>query len=122
MSSMLTKCFNPACCKELEYLRDGRVIRVVGTSPSQLFVEHFWLCGTCYTRFDFGVGPDGAIDLCLKSPRGTPSVPLPPTLSRDVPTIYPSPMERRFQTVLIEPSSAEPPHRRLVAKPRSSGS
>ena len=96
MSSMLSKCFNPACCKELEYLRDGRVIRVVGTSPSQMFVEHFWLCGTCYTRFDFGVGPDGAIALCPRSPRGTPSVPSPPTLLRDAPTIFPSPRERRF--------------------------
>ena len=26
---MLTECFNPACRKKLDYLRDGRVIRTV---------------------------------------------------------------------------------------------
>jgi hypothetical protein len=67
---MLTECFNPACHKKLEYLRNGRVIRTICTSGSTLSVEHYWLCGTCYGRFDFEFKPDGTVILC---PRRTPA-------------------------------------------------
>jgi hypothetical protein len=64
---MLTGCFNPECRKKLEYLRSGRVIRTVRTASSQLTVEHFWLCGSCYSMFDFGFGPDGKVALRPRS-------------------------------------------------------
>ena len=31
---MLTECFNPACRKKLDYLRNGRVVRMVPTSST----------------------------------------------------------------------------------------
>jgi len=46
---MIDRCFNPACQKRLRYLRDGRVVRVIQNHHGQLRVEHFWLCGPCYT-------------------------------------------------------------------------
>jgi hypothetical protein len=67
---MLTECFNPACRKKLQYLRNGRVIRTILTSGSTLSVEHYWLCGACYGKFDFEFKPDGAVTLC---PRRTPA-------------------------------------------------
>jgi len=63
---MLTECFNPACRQQLEYLRDGRVIRTIRTSSATMPVEHYWLCGTCYRRFDFEFKSDGTVIL---SPR-----------------------------------------------------
>jgi hypothetical protein len=67
---MLTECFNPACRKKLEYLRDGRVIRTICNSGSAMSVEHYWLCGSCYGKFDFEFKTDGAVILC---PRRTPA-------------------------------------------------
>jgi hypothetical protein len=58
---MLTECFNPACRRELDYLRNGRVIRTIGTAT--MSVEHYWLCGTCYRRFDFEFKSDGTVSL-----------------------------------------------------------
>jgi hypothetical protein len=63
---MLTECFNPACRAKLEYLRDGRVIRTI--SKTTMSVEHYWLCGRCYRRFDFECKSDGTVVL---SPRKT---------------------------------------------------
>jgi hypothetical protein len=67
---MLTECFNPACRRKLEYLRNGRVIRTISTAGSDPSVEHYWLCGTCYGNFDFDFQPDGSVTLC---PRRTPA-------------------------------------------------
>jgi hypothetical protein len=67
LKPMLSECFNPECRKKLEYLRNGRVIRTVRNASSQLSVEHFWLCGSCYSIFDFGFGPDGTVALRHKS-------------------------------------------------------
>jgi hypothetical protein len=64
---MLTECFNPECRKKLEYLRNGRVVRTVRNASSQLSVEHSWLCGSCYSTFDFGFGPDGTVALRQRS-------------------------------------------------------
>jgi hypothetical protein len=63
---MLTECFNPSCRKELDYLRNGRVIRTIHNSNATLSVEHYWLCGTCYRWFDFEFKADGTVML---SPR-----------------------------------------------------
>jgi hypothetical protein len=59
---MLTECFNPACRKTLDYLRNGRVIRTIRKSTS-MPVEHYWLCGSCYSRFDFECKSDGTVTL-----------------------------------------------------------
>jgi hypothetical protein len=49
-SQMISECFNPSCRRELRYLRDGRVVRVI---RDDLRVEHFWLCGSCHLQYDF---------------------------------------------------------------------
>jgi len=63
---MLTECFNPACRRRLDYLRDGRVIRTVHTASFPTSLEHYWLCGSCYGKFDFEFKPNGAVTLCPK--------------------------------------------------------
>jgi hypothetical protein len=63
---MLTECFNPACLKKLDYLRNGRVVRTVRTNDTGKSVEHYWLCGSCYGKFDFEFKPDGSVVLCLR--------------------------------------------------------
>jgi hypothetical protein len=62
---MLTECFNPACRKKLDYLRNGRVVRTSSTLAKS--VEHYWLCGSCYGKVDFEFKPDGTVALCPKS-------------------------------------------------------
>ena len=64
---MLTECFNPACRKKLDYLRDGRVIRTVRASTPAMSLEHYWLCGSCYEKFDFEFKPDDAVTLCPRT-------------------------------------------------------
>jgi hypothetical protein len=54
---MLTECFNPACRRRLDYLRDGRVIRTVQTATSPMSLEHYWLCGSCYGEFTLSLSP-----------------------------------------------------------------
>jgi hypothetical protein len=61
---MLTECFNPACHEKLDYLRNGRVVRTTRTTMSVKSVEHYWLCGRCYGKFDFEFKPDGTVTLC----------------------------------------------------------
>lgn len=63
---MLTECFNPACHKKLDYLRNGRVVRMVRTSSTVKSVEHYWLCGSCYGQFDFEFKADGTVALCAR--------------------------------------------------------
>lgn len=58
---MISECLNPICRKELLYLRDGRVVRVVRNSTDEVEVEHFWLCGSCYASNDFHFGADGSV-------------------------------------------------------------
>jgi len=55
---MIDKCFNPTCGRELRYLRDGRVVRVVRGGEDKLSVEHYWLCGACLREYDF-IFPEG---------------------------------------------------------------
>jgi hypothetical protein len=60
---MIAECFNPDCHKELRYLRDGRVVRIVRTDDDRISVEHFWLCGDCYRLYDFRFAVDGTVSL-----------------------------------------------------------
>jgi hypothetical protein len=60
---MIGNCFNPACQKELRYLRQGAVYQwEKGTGPG-FGSEFFWLCPGCSSTFD--VGPDGQGMPCL---------------------------------------------------------
>ena len=62
---MIDRCFNPNCRRQLHYLRDGRVVRLItGTGSSQV-IEHFWLCGPCFEEYDFALR-DGMIFLEAK--------------------------------------------------------
>ena len=63
---MISQCMNPECRKELHYLRDGRVIRTIRRTGVEVQVEHFWLCGQCYTDYNFLFLKDGRVQL---SPR-----------------------------------------------------
>jgi hypothetical protein len=50
-SSMIGNCFNPACQKELRYLRQGTVYQwEKGTGP-EFDSEFFWLCPRCSSTF-----------------------------------------------------------------------
>lgn len=64
---MIDHCFNSNCRRELHYLRDGRVVRVIRGKEDNLSVEHYWLCGLCYEDHDFLFSEDGAVSLGLKS-------------------------------------------------------
>ena len=56
---MLSKCFNPACHKKLDYLRYGRVVRTVRTSATGKSVEHYWLCGSAMENSILSSKPTG---------------------------------------------------------------
>jgi hypothetical protein len=60
---MIAACMNPECRKELVYLRDGRVIRLVRRNRERVWMEHFWLCGECLVRFDFRISEMGEVVL-----------------------------------------------------------
>ena len=58
---MIDRCFNPACKRSLEYLRDGRVVRVIRGKDENTSVEHYWLCGPCFHTHDFEIPADGSV-------------------------------------------------------------
>lgn len=60
-------CFNPACNRELRYLRDGRVVRVIRGKSEDPSMEHYWLCGFCYQLHDFVFPRDGTVILGTKA-------------------------------------------------------
>jgi hypothetical protein len=64
---MITQCMNPACGKELHYLRNGRVIRTTQRQGSHVQVEHFWLCGECHLDYDFLFAKDGRVSLARRA-------------------------------------------------------
>jgi hypothetical protein len=64
---MIDKCFNPACDKEMRYLRDGRVVRVIRREDDETFVQHYWLCGSCYDAYDFVFPPGGEVVIEARS-------------------------------------------------------
>ncbi|HEX5233847.1 MAG TPA: hypothetical protein VFW25_00810 [Silvibacterium sp.] len=55
---MIDRCFNPACGKEMRYLREGRVVRVIDPE-----IEHYWLCGKCHESYDFVFDSNGNVTL-----------------------------------------------------------
>jgi hypothetical protein len=63
---MISQCLNPACRKELHYLRNGRVIRTTRRIGAEVQVEHFWLCGECHMDYDFLFAKDGRVSLVLR--------------------------------------------------------
>jgi hypothetical protein len=67
---MLNVCYNRECQKELLYLRDGRVVRIVHGDGDDARPEHFWLCGRCSRMYEFVFASDGSVGLKL---RGRPS-------------------------------------------------
>lgn len=64
---MIDRCFNPACRRTLDYLRDGRVVRVIRGKNEDMSVEHYWLCGPCYLTHDFEFPPDGTVSLRMRA-------------------------------------------------------
>ena len=60
---MINVCYNSDCRKELHYLRDGRVVRMIHGNGDKARLEHFWLCGPCSSEYDFVFGPDGSVSL-----------------------------------------------------------
>jgi hypothetical protein len=60
---MISECFNPSCRRELMYLREGRVIRVIGEEPDGFRLEHFWLCSACHLQYDFGFARDETLSI-----------------------------------------------------------
>ncbi|HEX4067192.1 MAG TPA: hypothetical protein VHZ09_14310 [Acidobacteriaceae bacterium] len=64
---MVNHCYNSACGKELLYLREGRVVRIVHGEGEEATVEHFWLCGSCSERYEFVFSSDGAVTLGSRS-------------------------------------------------------
>ena len=67
ISIMINCCFNPKCSKELRYLRDGRVVRIIHGDGDQMRPEHFWLCGHCSRFYEFVFAPDGSVGLNVRS-------------------------------------------------------
>ena len=63
---MISQCMNPACGKQLHYLRNGRVIRTTHRSGEEIKVEHFWLCGECHANYDFLFANDGHVSLAKR--------------------------------------------------------
>jgi hypothetical protein len=60
---MIDRCFNPNCRRQLHYLRDGRVVRVLTGAESSRTTEHFWLCGPCFEEYDFVLHPGGKVSI-----------------------------------------------------------
>jgi hypothetical protein len=60
---MVDVCYNPECMKELRYLRDGRIVRIVHGDGDEARLEHFWLCGPCSDAYEFVFEPDGSVSL-----------------------------------------------------------
>ena len=76
---MVNKCANPDCRKALRYLRDGVVYLFSNSSrkDSNLnndpgapqFMEHFWLCGTCSSKWILKLDRKNSIQMIEKSSR-----------------------------------------------------
>jgi hypothetical protein len=64
---VVSECLNPDCRRPLVYLRSGRVVRVTRGSDDDLHIEHFWLCGDCYLRFDFLFLPGGEVQVAARA-------------------------------------------------------
>jgi hypothetical protein len=68
---MVNVCYNPECKKELCYLREGRVVRVVHGGGDEARLEHFWLCGHCSRIYGFVLPSDGPVGLKVRDSQPT---------------------------------------------------
>ena len=69
---MIDNCFNPACNKELHFLREGRIVRVVHGKGEDASIEHFWLCGTCSETHEFLFPRESEVRLGVRAHREAP--------------------------------------------------
>jgi hypothetical protein len=60
---MVNACYNSECKKELHYLREGRVVRIIHGDGNEARLEHFWLCGPCSVAYEFVFEADGSVSL-----------------------------------------------------------
>ena len=74
---MVNKCANPECRKVLQYLRDG-VVYLFSNSNRKgsdtdagiaQRMEHFWLCGTCSSKWILKVDRRNNVQMIEKSNR-----------------------------------------------------
>jgi hypothetical protein len=71
IASMVNACHNPECKKELHYLREGRVVRIVHGEGDAARLEHFWLCGPCCRMYEFVFERDGSVSLKVRRDGGS---------------------------------------------------
>ena len=57
---MIGNCFNPACKKELRYLRQGAVYQWETGIGREFHSEFFWLCPNCSSTFEVASDREGA--------------------------------------------------------------
>jgi hypothetical protein len=71
---MIGNCFNPACQKELRYLRQGAVYQWEKGSGPEFDSEFFWLCPRCSCTFDVGSDRQGmpSLTVCGAKIEGNP--------------------------------------------------
>lgn len=60
---MIDVCYNPECSKELHYLTEGRIVRIVHSQGDEERLEHFWLCGPRSEAFEFVFEADDSVSL-----------------------------------------------------------
>ena len=70
-ASMVDVCYNPECKKELRYLREGRVVRIIHGDGDEARLEHFWLCGHCSQIYEFVFPSDGPVGLKVRGSQFT---------------------------------------------------
>jgi hypothetical protein len=63
---MIGHCFNPACHRELHYLRQGSVYHWEYRVNHQPHSEFFWLCPSCSSRFKMTLDSHGSPMLAAK--------------------------------------------------------
>lgn len=70
---MVNHCANPACKKQLHYLRDGKVFLFSTKKSSEKSsklpyrLEHYWLCGDCAKLWTLSMDGDCEVKLVENS-------------------------------------------------------
>lgn len=66
---MVNHCANPACNKQLHYLRDGKVFlfsakkSLEKSSNFPYRLEHYWLCGACAKQWTLSMDGNNEVKL-----------------------------------------------------------
>jgi hypothetical protein len=66
---MVNHCANPACKKQLHYLRDGKVFLFSAKKSSENSsklpnrLEHYWLCGKCAKQWTLSMDGNAEVKL-----------------------------------------------------------